>query len=135
MGKKKHKKKQKKAAKADNAGPAMASPLHRIGQTLLDQARSPLGRQVIAAGLVVAASALARDAARPASGESEPHQPGNEEDSVAPVESQPTSPGATSSAAATSGASRDLPDVAGLAGLALSALDHFIHRKAPTDKA
>ena len=131
MGKKKHKKKQKKAAEAEDAGPATASSLQRIGQALLDQARSPLGRQVIAAGLVVAASALARDSAGPGPDKRNDRRDG---DVPAPVEPGPSPSGSTPSAATASDRRRDLPDAAALAGLALSALDRFIHRKAPADK-
>ncbi len=117
MGKKKHKKKQKKAdaAAAEQAATQQPSPLHRVGQALLDQARSPAGRQLIATGLVAAATALAREANRagkPAA------------DAAVPA-SEPTPPPATPPIR---------PDVTAFAGLALSALDQFIQRKTPNDK-
>jgi len=117
MGKKKHKKKQKKAARAEQAGPATASPLHRVGQVLLEQARSPMGRQLIATGLVVAAAALARDTQRPSAEEPSGPPP---QDSL-PRDPAPSVPGVSEAAA--------------FAGMALSALDQFIRRKAPEDKA
>lgn len=127
MGKKKQKKKQKKAERAafEQAAAAQAaaeqpSPLHRVGQVLLDQARSPIGRQLIATGVVAVAAALTREAT---------HGPNNPtatpdahaKDSAAPPPSPPSAPTRS--------------DMSAIAGLALSALDQLIHRKTPTDKA
>ncbi|WP_230483922.1 hypothetical protein [Sphingomonas sp. Leaf21] len=117
MGKKKHKKKQKKAEQAEKAAAAAPSSLHRVGQALLDQARSPMGRQLIASGLVVAAAALARETTRSTPDDTASAEPQD----GPPREPAPKAPGAS--------------DAAAFAGLALSALDHFIRRKSPDDKA
>lgn len=124
MGKKKHKKKQKKAAQDEQAAssgqPSGPSPLHRIGQVLLDQARSPAGRQLLATGLIVAASAIARETGRRTTEEPAPApdpQPGEAADG-------PKSGGTTRSA---------MPEMAAFAGMALSALDHFLHRPTSSD--
>ena len=117
MGKKKQKKKQKKAERAamEQAANAQPSPLHRVGQVLLDQARSPMGRQLIATGLVAAAAALARDMGR---------ETGPKATDAEPKDTAPPPP-----------AARPRSDTSALAGLALSALDQLLQRKAPTDKA
>lgn len=128
MGKKKQKKKQKKAEQAafEQAAAARAageqpSPLHRVGQVLLDQARSPIGRQLIATGVVAMAAALTRDTTR---GATDPTPAPNASDAAMPPPppSAPTPPASTR------------PDVTAIAGLALSALEQFVQRKAPTDK-
>lgn len=121
MGKKKQKKKQKKAAQDAQAASTGPSPLHRIGQVLLDQARSPAGRQLLAAGLIVAASALARDAGR-ASEPSPAPPPGPSPDPAVepPKATDSTRPGPS--------------DAAAWAGMALSALNHFIHRDPPAER-
>ncbi|WP_454278853.1 hypothetical protein [Sphingomonas sp. Marseille-Q8236] len=121
MGKKKHKKKQKKAAQAEQAASAAPSPLHRMGQALLDQARSPMGRQLIASGLVVAAAALARETTR-----STPDDAARAETEGETKDGLPRDPARSPPAAS---------EAAALAGLALSALDQFIRRKTPEDKA
>ena len=125
MGKKKQKKKQKKAERAafEQAAAARAageqpSPLHRVGQVLLDQARSPIGRQLIATGVVAMAAALTRDTTR---GATDPTPAPNASDAAVPPPA-PTPPASTR------------PDVTAIAGLALSALEQFVQRKAPTDK-
>ncbi|WP_322964675.1 hypothetical protein [Sphingomonas fuzhouensis] len=121
MGKKKHKKKQKKAKLDEQPGtPPGSSPLHRIGQALLDQARSPAGRQVLATGLIVAASALARETGRRTT------------DAPAPApDSTKTEPSETPGHGGTTRSG--MSEVAAFAGMALSALDQFIHRPAPSD--
>lgn len=118
MGKKKHKKKQKKAEQADHAAAAAAAPsaVHRVGQALLDQARSPMGRQLIASGLVVAAAALAREATHATSGDT---KPGPQDD--LPRDPEAKTPG--------------MSEVTALAGMAFSALDQFLRRKPADDKA
>lgn len=129
MGKKKQKKKQKKAeraafeqAAAARAGGEQPSPLHRVGQVLLDQARSPIGRQLIATGVVAMAAALTRDTTR---GATDPTPAPNASDAAVP----PPPPSAPTPTASTR------PDVTAIAGLALSALEQFVQRKAPTDKS
>ncbi|CAM3097830.1 MULTISPECIES: hypothetical protein [Sphingomonas] len=121
MGKKKHKKKQKKARLDEQPGTSQgSSPLHRFGQALLDQARSPAGRQLLATGLVVAASALARETGRRAA----------EEPTPAPDSAKTEAPESPK----TEGTTRSgVSDVAAFAGMALSALDQFINRPAPSD--
>ena len=114
MGKKKQKKKQKKATQEEQAAPQATSSLHRVGQLLLDQARSPMGRQLIASGLVVAAAALAREMTR-----STPEEAPRPD----PQDGLPRDPAPST------------PDIGAFAGLALSALDQFIRRKTPEDKA
>lgn len=129
IGKKKQKKQQKKAERAafEQAAAARAaaeqpSPLHRVGQVLLDQARSPIGRQLIATGVVAVAAALTREATH---GPSNPTATPNAQakDSAAPPPPPPPPSAPTR------------PDMSAIAGLALSALDQLIHRKTPTDKA
>ncbi len=129
MGKKKQKNKQKKAEQAafEQAAAARAageqpSPLHRVGQVLLDQARSPIGRQLIATGVVAMAAALTRDTTR---GATDPTPAPNASDAAVP----PPPPPAPTPPASTR------PDVTAIAGLALSALEQFVQRKAPTDKS
>ncbi len=117
MGKKKHKKKQKKAKLDEQPGTASApSSIHRIGQALLDQARSPAGRQLLATGLIVAASALARETGRRSTEEEAAPSPDPQ-----PVEAAqgPQSGGTTRSG---------IPEISALAGMAFSALDQFLHR-------
>lgn len=127
MGKKKQKKKHKKAERAAFAQAAAAraaaeqpSPLHRVGQVLLDQARSPIGRQLIATGVVAVAAALTREATH---GPSNPTATPDAQakDSAVPPPPPPSAP--------------TRPDMSAIAGLALSALDQLIHRKTPPDKA
>ncbi len=134
MGKKKQKKKQKKAERAafEQAAAARAageqpSPLHRVGQVLLDQARSPIGRQLIATGVVAMAAALTRDTTR---GATDPTPAPNASDAAVPPPppSIPTQPAPTPPASTR-------PDVTAIAGLALSALEQFVQRKVPTDKS
>ncbi|WP_428969514.1 hypothetical protein ACQR50_01350 [Sphingomonas sp. Xoc002] len=121
MGKKKHKKKQKKAKLDEQPGTSGPSPLHRIGQALLDQARSPAGRQLLATGLIVAASALARETTkRPSDGATSSPEPTQPEAPEPPQEGGTTKSG--------------LSEVVAFAGMALSALDQFIHRPPPHDK-
>ncbi|APX65091.1 hypothetical protein V3I01_00645 [Sphingomonas sp. gentR] len=120
MGKKKHKKKQKKAKLDEQPGTSSGpSSLHRIGQTLLDQARSPAGRQLLATGLIVAASALARETTkRPNDGAASSPEPTQPETPEPPQEGGTTKSG--------------MSEVVAFAGMALSALDQFIHRS-PSD--
>lgn len=120
MGKKKHKKKQKKAKLDEQPGTSSGpSSLHRIGQALLDQARSPAGRQLLATGLIVAASALARETTkRPSDGAASSPEPTQPETPEPPQEGGTTKSG--------------MSEVVAFAGMALSALDQFIHR-APSD--
>lgn len=121
MGKKKHKKKQKKAKLDEQPGTASApSSLHRIGQALLDQARSPAGRQLLATGLIVAASALAREATKPPSDGAAP----------SPELTQPEAPQSEQDGGTTKSG---MSEVVAFAGMALSALDQFIHRPSPSD--
>ncbi|MDZ7283659.1 hypothetical protein N4G62_16655 [Sphingomonas sanguinis] len=121
MGKKKHKKKQKKAKLDEQPGTASApSSLHRIGQALLDQARSPAGRQLLATGLIVAASALARETTkRPSDGAAPAPEP------TQPEAPQPEQDGGTTKSG--------MSEVVAFADMALSALDQFIHRPPPSD--
>lgn len=116
MGKKKHKKKQKKAKLDEQPGTASApSSLHRIGQALLDQARSPAGRQLLTTGLIVAASAIARETGRRSAEEAAPApDPAKTEASEPPHEGGTTKSGVS--------------EVVAFAGMALSALDQFLHR-------
>lgn len=120
MGKKKHKKKQKKARLDEQPGTSSgSSSLHRIGQALLDQARSPAGRQLLATGLIVAASALARETTRrPNDGAAPSPEP------ASPETPPPQQEGGT--------AKSGISEVVTFAGMALSALDQFIHRP-PSD--
>ncbi|MET4895803.1 hypothetical protein RN629_01360 [Sphingomonadaceae bacterium jetA1] len=114
MGKKKQKGKQKKEKQQAAETP---SPLHRAGQILLDQARGPVGRQLLATGLMVAATALAREIGRaPASSSTEP---GSD------AEPQPAQPAP---------AAPERSEATALAGLALAALDQFIQHKTAPDK-
>ncbi|WP_347092770.1 hypothetical protein [Sphingomonas parapaucimobilis] len=120
MGKKKHKKKQKKARLDEQPGTSSgSSSLHRIGQALLDQARSPAGRQLLATGLIVAASALARETTRrPNDGAAPSPEP------ASPETPPPQQEGGTTKSG--------ISEVVTFAGMALSALDQFIHRP-PSD--
>ncbi|MFV0923461.1 hypothetical protein ACR720_13920 [Sphingomonas parapaucimobilis] len=120
MGKKKHKKKQKKARLDEQPGTSSgSSSLHRIGQALLDQARSPAGRQLLATGLIVAASALARETTRrPSDGAAPSPEPASAETPPPQQEGGITKSG--------------ISEVVTFAGMALSALDQFIHRP-PSD--
>ncbi|HIV76010.1 hypothetical protein [Sphingomonas yabuuchiae] len=121
MGKKKHKKKQKKAKLDEQTASPGPSPLHRMGQALLDQARSPAGRQLLATGLIVAASALARETAkRPGDAAASPPEP------TEPATSQPSQEGGTTKSG--------MSEVVAFAGMALSALDQFIHRPSSDNK-
>ncbi len=128
MGKKKHKKKQKQAAQDEQASPPPGpSPLHRIGQALLDQARSPAGRQLLATGLIVAASALARETGRRTAEEPAPG-PG-------PAPTPDPQPSETTQGPQSGGTTRSaMPEMAAFAGMALSALDQFLHRPSPDKK-
>ena len=120
MGKKKHKKNQKKARLDEQPGAASApSSLHRIGQALLDQARSPAGRQLLATGLIVAASAIARETGRRSAEEAAPAP------DAARAAETPQEGGTTKSG---------VSDVVAFAGMALSALDQFIHRPSSDTK-
>jgi hypothetical protein len=122
MGKKKHKKKQKKAKLDEQPGTSSGpSSLHRIGQALLDQARSPAGRQLLATGLIVAASALARETTkRPTEGAAPSPEPTRTEAPDPPHEGGTTKSG--------------MSEVVAFAGMALSALDQFIHRPSSDNK-
>jgi hypothetical protein len=121
MGKKKHKKKQKKAKLDEQPGTASApSSLHRIGQALLDQARSPAGRQLLATGLIAAASAIARETGRRSAEEAAPAPDPAKADPAKTEASEPPHEGGTTK----SGVS----EVVAFAGMALSALDQFLHR-------
>lgn len=122
MGKKKHKKKQKKAAQDEQAASSGPSPLHRIGQLLIDQARSPAGRQLMATGLIVAASALARETARAPSDEAP--RPASEPPAMDTGEAPKQAPSTGTG----------FPDTAALVGTALTMLDQFLHRQPPSDR-
>ncbi len=126
MGKKKHKKKQKKAAQDEPAASSGSSSLHRIGQALLDQARSPAGRQLLATGLIVAASAIARETGRRTTDEpatAPTHDPQKDESAAGPQ------PGEAAQGPQSGGTTRSgMPEIAAFAGMALSALDQFLHR-------
>ncbi|MFN3774223.1 hypothetical protein [Sphingomonas parapaucimobilis] len=129
MGKKKHKKKQKKARLDEQPGTSFgSSSLHRIGQALLDQARSPAGRQLLATGLIVAASALARETTRrPNDGAAPSPEP------VSPETPPPQQEGGTAKSQQEGGTTKSgISEVVTFAGMALSALDQFIHRP-PSD--
>jgi hypothetical protein len=129
MGKKKHKKKQKKAKLDEQPGtPPGSSSLHRIGQALLDQARSPAGRQLLATGLIVAASALARETGKRDGADKPPPPP------EAPAADNAEAPSPEPSAKPTSSGKSGLSEVTAFAGMALNMLDQFIHRPAPTDR-
>ncbi len=132
MGKKKHKKKQKKAPQDKQAASSSSSSLHRIGQALLDQARSPAGRQLLATGLIVAASAIARETGRRTTDEpatAPTHDPQKDETAAGPK------PGEAAEGPQSGGTTRSgMPEIAAFAGMALSALDQFLHRPSSGNK-
>ncbi|MDY0959452.1 hypothetical protein SOM26_12225 [Sphingomonas sp. CFBP8993] len=133
MGKKKHKKKQKKAKLEEQPGtPPGPSPLHRIGQALLDQVRSPAGRQLLATGLIVAASALARETGKRDAADTPPPPPPPPPETPAADAAEAIDP-APSTKPASSG-KPGLSEVTAFAGMALNVLDQFIHRPSPTER-
>ncbi|MBB4086551.1 hypothetical protein [Sphingomonas carotinifaciens] len=114
MGKKKNRK--RKAAEAarqtETGGGTPLTALQGLGSALLDQLRSPLGRQVIAAALIAAAGAISRAGPTASSG-SESSTGDDEKRDMPEPPAPPPFP----------------PEMTKIAGVALNAFDNWLAHK------